>query len=409
MRVFALVCLIACVCSADMTLYLIKEAAIQNGAVCLDGTPGGYYYEPGVGVNSTKWVFYMIGGGLCWSELECVARSQTQLGSMKYWPETFVMGGPLYGNPEYNPDFYDWNHVVVPYCDGACFGGDVEEPLVVQGYTIYFRGHRILKGVINELLKTRGMDSATEVLVTGSSAGAMSTFFHADTIKSMMPSSVKRFKALPMSGVFLDHPNAEGKPVSTPQFKKSFEMQNLKSTIIKSCIDAMPEDEQYKCMFAQYNMNYVNVPMFVLNSAYDQWATYCILGAEPIETFAGDQGNCSAVPGWSACEKDPSQCTQAQWQVIEEYGNSFMNIVENHPAMKKNGNGLFEYNCHTHAVEVGMGWMYYTVQGTAMRDAVRKWYFSDNEPSSNHFYKDCVNHGSYSCNPTCALASELKH
>ena len=96
-------------------------------------------------------------------------------------------------------------------------------------------------------------------------------------------------------------------------------------------------------------------------------------------------------------------CTNEQWDKIEEYANTFMNVVENNPKIKQDGNGLFEYNCHTHAVESTRAWELYSVQGTVMRDAVKKWYFSDNEPSSNHFYKDCINHGSYSCNPTCSL------
>ena len=47
------------------------------------------------------------------------------------------------------------------------------------------------------------------------------------------------------------------------------------------------------------------------------------------------------------------------------------------------------------------GWILVKVQNTSMRDAVKKWYFSDTEQSSIQIYKDCTNHITFNCNPTC--------
>jgi len=387
-----------------MDIVFLKEAAITEGAVCLDGTPGIYFFKAGSAANSTKWVIHMLGGGMCFSNEECLIRSKTYLGSSLYWPGQYNYGGPLSENSTYNPDFYDWNHVFLAYCDGASFSGDVEKPVKVNDGIVYYRGHRILLATIKDLLKNKGLDKATDVFVIGDSAGGMATYYHIDEIKSMMPKSVTRFKGSPFSGIFLYYPNVEGKIIFGELTKDAFYLQNCSGGINQRCIAAKSVDERYKCMFGEYSMEYIESPLFVLNSAYDFVGTACVLGAEPmLHPMDSGAGNCSAAPGWGPCEYDQKYCTKEQWEKIEGYASTFMDLVEKNPKFSVNGNGLFEYNCHTHAVESTRAWELYSVKGTIMRDAVRKWYFSDNEPSSNHFYKDCVNHGSYLCNPTCSL------
>jgi len=70
--------------------------------------------------------------------------------------------------------------------------------------------------------------------------------------------------------------------------------------------------------------------------------------------------------------------------------------------MRQDGNGLYEYDCYTHSIEAGYGWDRLVVQDAILRDAVRDWFFSDNEPASLHTYKDCHIEGPNTCNPTCA-------
>ena len=65
-----------------------------QGAVCLDGSPGGYYIrqplrEPAA--NDPKgWVVFHKGGGWCNSDENCFERSQTDLGSSKSWGPTYT-------------------------------------------------------------------------------------------------------------------------------------------------------------------------------------------------------------------------------------------------------------------------------------------------------------------------------
>jgi len=400
-RCFAFILFICCVCSAIMDKYYLKDAAANDGAVCLDGTPGAYYFQAGSEANSTKWVLHVVGGGMCMDDYSCFLRSQTTLGSCIPWPDQIHYGGPLHEDPAYNPDFYDWNHVFLIFCDGASFSGDRDEPVVFPEGTIYYRGHRILLGLIKELKNLRGFDRATDVLFVGDSAGGMATYYHADELRDLMPKSVTRFKAAPFSGMFLDRLSCEGKDFFRKEFQHVYQMQNC--SVNKRCEAAYPPDERYKCMFAEYTMEYIESPLFVLNSANDACGIACVVAGEPeTEPRGTGSGNCTAAPGWQYCQNEPHQCSDSQWKDIEDYASAFRKLLENNPKFKQNGNGYFEYSCFTHAIEATTyAWFYVEIQGTAMRDAVKRWYFSDNEPSSNHMYKDCINHHSFMCNPTC--------
>jgi len=271
--------LLACsFCSAKIKKQTLDP---ETGALCLDGTPGIYYFKEGSTANKTKWVFHLLGGGMCMSDEECLYRTHGPVGSSNNseWTDEYEYGGPISEDPSYNPDFYDWNHAFFVYCDGASFSGDREEPVKVNDTYIYYRGHRILTGIMNDLLLNHDLNDATHVLVVGDSAGGMATYYHVDEIKSMLPNTTI-FKAAPFSGVFLDLPNVEGKVFFRDLMKGVFESQDCYSN--DKCINAQKKGEEWKCFFAQYVMDYIETPLFVLNSRIDLIGLMCISLGEPL-------------------------------------------------------------------------------------------------------------------------------
>lgn len=105
---------------------LICLARVQ-GAVCLDGSPPGYYLRsaPAGGVSTKKWILHLGGGGWCGNSSNCYNRSMTSLGSSKSWPASTALNGFLSDNQSVNPSFYDWNIVYLMYCDGSSFTSNV--------------------------------------------------------------------------------------------------------------------------------------------------------------------------------------------------------------------------------------------------------------------------------------------
>ena len=57
----------------------------ERQAVCLDGSPGGFWFSPGVGTGASKWLIHTQGGGWCSDLNDCAARSQMYLGSSTSW------------------------------------------------------------------------------------------------------------------------------------------------------------------------------------------------------------------------------------------------------------------------------------------------------------------------------------
>ena len=76
-------------------------------------------------MEPNKWIIHMEGGGYCGDEIECVERSHTDLGSSKHWKQSIALEGFLSDNCTENPHFCGWSMVLIPYCDGASFSGNV--------------------------------------------------------------------------------------------------------------------------------------------------------------------------------------------------------------------------------------------------------------------------------------------
>jgi len=62
-----------------------------------------------------------------------------------------TFSGMISSNPSTNPNFFDWNTVYLPYCDAGSWAGDVDVPVVYNGTSLYFRGHRMLVEVYTQL------------------------------------------------------------------------------------------------------------------------------------------------------------------------------------------------------------------------------------------------------------------
>ena len=111
----------------DMKLVLLEEEASKTGAVCLDGSPPGFYFRPGSGENANKFALHFLGGGWCWTLEDCAQRAQTFIGTSKLWTPLFSdmhdqylpSGGMKLGDPALKPVFANWNLVYIMYCTSS--------------------------------------------------------------------------------------------------------------------------------------------------------------------------------------------------------------------------------------------------------------------------------------------------
>lgn len=279
-------------------LTLLPQDKGAESPACLDGSPYGFYFVPSK-TGSTKWTISIDGGGWCYDEIDCYCRSKGSLGTSKVLPKTSSCGCM---NPKEDGTMdNDCNCIRMPYSDGASFAGYRADPWPVPedpasgvpaGATFTFRGIKNLDGVIDFAMR-HGMTNATEFVLTGSSAGGLSTFLHADRVAARLKAEapeIQRIRAAPDVGYFLDHDNFKhttgGKP-NTPAWvnpgtganytawmKYIYAMQNqtfgADGGLMQGC-QAKHPDQPWLCFMSPHMQDVIQTPFFMFNSKYDAW------------------------------------------------------------------------------------------------------------------------------------------
>ncbi|KAJ9467000.1 Pectin acetylesterase 3 [Diplonema papillatum] len=410
----------ALVSSSVMHLNLMTDA-VADGAVCLSGDPGGYMFGAAdAPVNANDWMIYFEGGGWCYDPRDCFHRAGTSLGNSSHWPTSEKGFGLMSDNCTVNPLFCNYNHVNIKYCDGNSFAGNADEPMVYNGTKLYLRGKRILDAALSHLARLQNLSNAENVLLTGCSAGGLATYLHVeyvhDWFKENAP-NLKRFKAAPMSGFFLDHDSVYGVPAYETEMKNIHLISNASAGggLNAACVEHYaPSGEDWKCNFAQYTYDFIDTPLFVLNSGLDAWQTKCIVTAAipygfPNQTNNGN-GQCNQG-SYAACERAPdTQCNATEIVQMNQYTTDFMAALSNSTDSRQNGHGSFIHSCHTHCEAQNDDYFAtFAVDGVTMRGAVFQWWSSSNEPSSKHSYAPCLrktgNVADRQCNPSCQNSS----
>lgn len=271
-------------------LVMLTDAAEKLGAVCLDGSAPAIYVRRG---DPTKWHVHFEGGGWCYhdppgllEDNECFYRaygpsieSNTPphyLGSSAMLPANYSAQPPrpfqhfLSADPAANPGMHNWSFAFVHYCDGASFTGDLAEPVTVQGKPLYYRGRRIRDAAIRYLLDAgagEGMSLATDVAVSGTSAGGLAIYLNIDAIRGLIPSQI-HVRGLASAGHFLDY----GTTFPPQMLHLAFE-QNSTGAFYQACInDVVAKGGPAEvCIFPEYFSRYIQTPVFALQSRFDTW------------------------------------------------------------------------------------------------------------------------------------------
>jgi len=268
-------------------LTLLPQNMGDESPACLDGSPYGFYFNPSTS-NSTKWTISIEGGGWCYDEVGCLSRSKMNLGSSKGWAPEAGCGCMNAANDGLDKDC---NCLYMPYGDGASFSGFRREVWPVPGGgNLTFRGIKNFDATMEWALR-HGLDKATEFVLTGGSAGGLSTFLHADRIAAKIRAaapSIKKIVAAPVVGYFLDHqtfanptgsqgtPNQPdwGQSSYTARMEYIYGMQNMTfgedGALAAACKAKHPESPGL-CFMSPHMQDAIKTPFFMFNSKFDAW------------------------------------------------------------------------------------------------------------------------------------------
>ncbi|XP_042013174.1 pectin acetylesterase 8-like [Salvia splendens] len=326
-----LLCTLEVIC-VEHVKYTLLHSAVPKGAVCLDGTPPAYAYSEGCGDGSTNWLVYLEGGAWCDLEEEtsCQRRSRSYLGSTyDLVNKEIPFNAILESDCQLNPDFYNWHKVFVHYCDGSLFMSDVDQVDPTNNLT--FRGGRIYNVVMEELLG-KGMRNAHNAILSGSSAGGLSTILHCDRFRALFPNTT-RVKCISDSGFFIRGEGELAKQ-SESHFAQVIEANGLRPLLPRSCTS---KRDPNLCLFAEYLVEDVATPLFILEAAFDSYQIehnfiLTVPGLDPIL--------------WKNCSKSLEQCNATQIGIIKDFGPIFKKTL------MKLGNsssrGVFLDSCYLH-------------------------------------------------------------
>lgn len=168
-------------------------------AVCLDGTPGGFYHRPAPpGGEPRKWVVVLgdgDGAPECADKAACRARGKSRFGTSKLMSPTLEGADPA-PPPLVSPDchsspgFCAWHHVLLPYCSQDWWAGRASRPSR-KTWGRSFAGHEILRAALDALVAAGagGLGEASEVLLVGAGAGGHGVWANADFVASRLPSA----------------------------------------------------------------------------------------------------------------------------------------------------------------------------------------------------------------------------
>lgn len=357
---------------------LLTDYVAATGAQCLDGTPGAFYFQPGNGNGSNKWYIHHQGGGWCESLDDCLGRSKTGLGSSNGYPDTASLGGGYFSNdPAQNPLMYNWNKVFMRYCDGGSFSGNNDTVQEYNGAKLFWRGSRIREAVVDNLMKTKGLNVATDAVISGCSAGGLATYLHTDQWCDALPNA--KCGGLPDSGFFLDYqdPTEVCSPPSTSVvrgrrstvpgdyhcgLKWTYTIQNATAGINKDCIAAhMADGTDWMCMFAEHSSEHIKSPVFAMQSQYDAWQTGHVLkNDQPVQTM----------------------------------GNNITARIQSMLMANNKESGAFLDSCHHHCGS----WNEITIDGDLVSVAIQKWWEGIGTPGSKKLWNQNKN---YPCDACC--------
>ena len=345
----------------------MTEAAEKDGAVCLDGSAGNYYFAKGE--ESTKFVMHFEGGGWCWNEEDCWKRRGGNRGSTKNDKSQmdFNKVSFLGNDPKKSPLFFNWNKIYFRYCDGMSFVGNVIEPIVNahdSSEFMYFRGKRLLVALFESLASHLGLDKATDFVIGGGSAGGLAVFLHSNFIANNF-FNLKQTKlvSLPKIGFFIEYNGWNGKTQFAQKMRFIHSMQNVSSKDSES-------------VFAQNIAADIVIPTFVLNSQFDSWQAQNILGTG-----------------------------KSNKKLLNEYGRNFTRILTNDFLAKNSENGgifgAFIDGCYRHNSNRADYWYELKIDGYTQATAFKQFY-NGLEKENNRFlwYQNVT----YPCKQCCGKA-----
>ena len=204
------------------------------------------------------------------------------------------------------------------------------------------------------------LSTATDVIISGTSAGGLTAYLHSSYIKSQLQVPSAKLVALPDAGFFLDA-NAYNTDVTewgnsiTAATAPDLWNSTLRGNLATCLSELGPAGSSWMCYFAQWAYAYIDVPVFVIQSMYDpiQYMGILRLG----------------------CDLPNNNCNAQQTAAAQAYHLDILANVTMAQAPYGSRDGYFLTSCYQHE-ESCRAWDWYgiTINGGTMNTSFYTWY-----------------------------------
>eukprot|EP01060_Flectonema_neradi_P011373 TRINITY_DN1845_c1_g1_i1.p1 TRINITY_DN1845_c1_g1~~TRINITY_DN1845_c1_g1_i1.p1 ORF type:complete len:463 (+),score=84.81 TRINITY_DN1845_c1_g1_i1:80-1468(+) len=423
------------------TLLTDKEAQCSNGA------QAGYYVAKTTNPSyADKWQVIMLNNqaGMIWCFPPGKVNESTTLGNCNMPGNTIGVTPPpipatlngsqflgttgmLSTNCTDNPDFCDFNKVLILSCDAANWLGNADRS--TSNRTIKFRGQRVINSTITQLSTDLKFGPKTEIMMTGVVGGAHALYQYTDRFADYFFDVVG---VLDYRAIFLDGfwPEWNGywigdvfaiwfggnTTTAFPDVKDQlpqvgvWNYANLTGGVNPDCLKLYGETEQWKCAISSYGFPLIKrTKFYAMEQAWGTWGSFCLVN-----------GKMAYDPNWDGwvMECDPRDgslhiCVEYGWECPPDYVTNYVNTYINNTnrtftepgILTKPTNGGFMHSCHL-GPEDGLSyyWRSIEIDGVSLQESVHRWFTGEEKgvvrlpclwgPNYTKPFKNC-------CNPTC--------
>lgn len=378
------------------------------------------YLREGSGENRSNFIVFFEGGGWCESPEDCLSRSKTALGSSVNYSSSasWSQRDLLDVDCAKNSRFCSWSSAYLPYCDGASRSGAVEGPVDVSGTPLYYAGSRVLNVTLETLLSAApggsvlpafpSLADASVVLVSGSSAGGLSTYLHVDRISDALAVAAPSAQLFAAPEVGFFHTQGAsiwgGERIMAGVFERVAVMQNVSggpsSPTRERCLAATPAGDAWQCWFsAPAIYPFLRTPTFILNSAWDEWQTSNVLAPD-----TNTQPHVTTYAPFVPCIAAPhTGCNATQFEQWFGYGDQWHTALAtaraavSDPAVAARSGG-FVTSCAIHTTAISGFSHRIKIAGVSMYEALGAWLDGGAPPTAGgHWTMDVPWPGDTTC------------
>lgn len=358
------------VTSTKLFLEWLDTESLDAQAVCNDGSPGAFYFAPATDpARVNDFLIYLPGGGQCYDETSCSQRWK-EIGSTymssKGLSSELEKDGILSDDPAVSP-WAGANKAVLAYCSSDGYMGDAGASKTTWQW--HFRGQRLVKTMIRQLIRDKGLSSRSRVLVGGSSAGGRGVMTNAE---SLFRSSAAWLPRGSSAALFLDSPYYIDIQPYSPAFvgfayeeQSKFSVMQTQQALSRSCATAYPHADRWKCQFGEYRLPFVSMdeyPFFLVASQFDAYQLGCNTQRTP--PYALYPAETDALNDYASAFAFHTKDSLQQWIAASD--------AEDGTA--KAQKAVLSWACYNHAIADTAGFATVTTSsGMSQREALATW------------------------------------